>query len=365
MKSRLNLNLSWRGYDEFSKWLRNEFNGTIYQPIAKKCINIPFEGDSQLEFLFPLKEPKPDISSYSGSFFEYLTAAIFGGYLHQGRMFKLKGGRSSLQPDVSDHRKRIYYETKSCVQRDQLKLIREQMEKMRQWQIYDNKRPFPKIYFVLFRHKVTKMKNRGITQNQFLHEARKGVLYAIHAPFSIMLQFYINPTATNKYLLNEYCYSEIRRDPNSGGYARRHVRSISGTFLNDLMVDPKATVESIGLCPDDYNFERRKVRGLVVNNQRVHSFPLWFISHRNYCDWVEKHRELLEEKLIEGLEVQDELLPLFSKSDLPVGDRNYLPDNTSRITQKKEKEKMLDEDDCFPWEHEEQVDDGKPQESIF
>ncbi|MEA3329682.1 MAG: hypothetical protein U9Q06_02980 [Nanoarchaeota archaeon] len=359
MKSRFNKDLSWRSHVEFSKWLRNEFGNSPKYHIATSLITFPCR-DNQQELFPDTKERfyQQGIGGYAATFFEYLAGAMVGGMLHKGKVMELKGLDLTIQPDIANHRDREYLEVKSSAKTEQLKLIREQIEKMGQWQLY-NQGKIPKLDFMFIRHKVHKMKARGLTQEEFLEEVRKSILYAAQVPFAIPLQFYLDSDATKPYYHKEYYYPEAVENNPYRGYAQKHTSSISSKFLNHLIENPQETIREIGLEPSDFEFEKRKVQGIKINGKRIYWFPCLTVKHKNYQEWVDQSRGKIKEKLLGELKSADlEELPLFSSADLPIGEIDYLPETPEEINKFKANfpkfpQEEVEEESGFPWEEEE------------
>ena len=296
--------------------------------LVRKNISIPSD---QMEFNFSSFGKRPystSITTFSGYCFEKVTAAIFGGYHHKGAIISYDNGEEVIQPDVSNHRDRIYYEVKSCQWTSQLKLIRTQIEKNLRWMLHEDSGEDTESNFVFYRHRIMNMQRRNLTKQELLDEMLdNGILYAIKTPISISAQFFLHPGKIDKkrYVLNTYDYS----DRIKYGYGSYQILSTSAMFLNDLIKSPEDTIGNLGLDPDDFEVERARVSGIKINKRKLAEFPMMFIKQKDVRKWIAENKEIFE--FLFG-KVRDEnvTLPQYDPNDEAYGDpERYKPKNYS------------------------------------
>ena len=289
-----------------------------YKPVNLKKKSISISYDQQSELFDTSTYSRKAISVYSGSCFEKIAGAIFGGFHHGGRLTVVGNGDSTIQPDISDHKRRRYIEVKSRAQNQQPKFLREQIIKNLSWMLYDFSEPRPKSYMALFNHNVLGMEKRNLKKQEYLEElTRGGILYGLFIPITISSQFFINPDKTQEsgYLLREYNFDSSM---SQRGYSSYHVVTFSSSFPRDLILEPEQTLEKIGFNPEDFKISRKKVKGLRINGKQVHQFPMLFMDG-DLDYWINENRERIEEQ-IEEKTSEDITLPEFYDEDSLFGD---------------------------------------------
>ncbi|HRZ85449.1 MAG TPA: hypothetical protein P5277_01585 [Candidatus Paceibacterota bacterium] len=321
-------------YEAISNLLKKEHRKTCPEKIKKRGFTQFCADKDQQNFYFENINLGycSCLKTFSGRFFENVTAARVGGYIHNGSIMDISYSNGKIQPDVSDHKRRIYHEAKSIAAGQQLKIIREQFERFAQLQLLDVN-PTPKIYFHFYRHNVQGMQRRKLSQEDLIEEIRKNIIYCVQTPFSVPLQFYLNPNKTRNnsdFLHNEYNYAESLP---GRGFKSQHTTSISSDFLNELTINPEETLEKMGLNPENYTFKRKKVSGLKVNQKTISWFPLLVIEQKDYLSWLEQTRDKIKNDFLFMSELQDNnSLPLFNPNcDNPIGSGDYLPENTQDL----------------------------------
>jgi hypothetical protein len=291
--------------------------------LETKQITIPYDTQTEL-FDEPERDYTKAITVYSGTCFENLAGAIFGGFHHGGKSTSMSNGAGTIQPDISDHKNRRYIEVKSRCQNMQPKFLKEQIIKNLSWMLYDFSEPRPRSYMALFSHNILGMQKRGLSRAEYLEELVKGgVLYGILMPIIIPAQFFVNPdkTEASGYMLNEYNYTP---ELEHRGYASCKIVSFSTRLPNDLILEPEQTLEKIGFDLKDFKISRRKVKGLRINNRQVHQFPMLLIDGK-LDKWIAQNKESIT-KLI-GAEIE---LPAFYEGDGLFGSQQkYAPTEKS------------------------------------
>lgn len=319
--------------------------------LVRKNISIPLD---QMEFDFSNPRNNPystSITTFSGYCFEKISATIFGGYHHKGAIISYDNGEEVIQPDVSNHRDRIYYEVKSCQWTSQLKLIRTQVERNLRWMLHEDSGEDTESNFVFYRHRIMNMQKRHLSKHELLDELLDGgVLYAVKTPISIPAQFFIHPDKINRkrYVLNTYDYS----DRIKYGYGSYQILSTSSVFLNDLIQNPEETLKVLGLNPDDFEIDKAKVKGIRINNKRLKEFPMIFIKQKDASKWIAENKEIFE--FLFGKIRDDEItLPQYDLNDEVYGDpERYKPEGYSDEEVPfdiPEIKPVKDEDEDFPF----------------
>ncbi|HLD97959.1 MAG TPA: hypothetical protein VI815_01395 [Candidatus Nanoarchaeia archaeon] len=310
--------------------LRSSYRYSPSCTLAEKRIDILYNNQADLfqEEPYGLKS----IKTFSGQFFEYLTGARVGGYMHNGRVTDMGAERGGIQPDIADYKLESYKEVKSNVTGGQLKLLREQLEKMTLWHLAGYPDKLPKFDWVFYRHNIMRMVARELSEGQFLDEARKSVLYCVQVPFSVPMQLFLHSDRTPNYVKREYHYGNAS---GNRGYANYHIISISSQFLDHLVTVPQETITALGLNPDDFKIEKRKVKGLKVNGKLIHWFPLLTVEYKDegYRNWFETEKPLLEEFVASSQVQVSSRLPILSPEDKRFGNGDYLPESQQELTE--------------------------------
>ncbi|MFA5992938.1 MAG: hypothetical protein WC796_04490 [Candidatus Pacearchaeota archaeon] len=300
--------------------------------LAQRNIYLP--GDHEQTDLWGEQVPYRQLGIFGAYCFERIAGAMLGGYHHHGCVTHFHNGKQEIgyQPDVADHKNRIYTEVKACVWGTDTKLIQEQLQTHCNWVLYsdpesDNPENPPKCHYVFFRHNIKHAENRGLTRSAYLEELVKGgILYGIKVPLAIPLSFFI-PQPMEKphgFPTRIYCYCR-QYDPVYRGYAEKHIMSVSTRFLNMLVSNPEETLELIGFKSRKFSFSRSKVKGLRINRKQVHQFPFISIDFKDEGkEWLETSREQLREFSRER--VYEDSLPRFHSEDAVFGEKQlFLP----------------------------------------
>jgi hypothetical protein len=362
-------------YTELKKQLHSLHYHSPNVPIIKKSFQIPTREKEQL--LLPGSIHTDyyvgrGINVFSGAYFEKITAAIYGGVWHNQNSLELENNNHRFQPDISDFKSAIHYEVKGSAATQQLKMTREQIEKMALWQLIPHNQKYPKMISVFYRHNLRHLITGKKTTEDFIEEMRKEILYSIKTPLSIPLQFFLNPEKTRDFLGNLYHYPNGNGNNNGHkGCSYLHIQAISSNFLNELALKPEETLNLIGLNPDEYNINRRKVAGLKINNKNIFVFPMIDINLKDYNGWIKREEDTIREKLLYRVgEENIGDLPLFNPQ------RSIVFGNESCLSEGSSLEEMVDkgsvlpeklnpeETTGFPWESESRGRDGEQNSGL-
>jgi len=263
------------------------------------------------------------IVPFSGFCFEMLTQTIFGYSHHNSASFSSSYDGTIFQPDLFDYNAGVLYESKSCQDRMQPKLIRQQIEAYTKWQLSKIKGKYPKITFVLYVHGIEKMVVRQLSKEQYIQEFSDNVFYAIAMPFAIPIQFFLTDdnfvSADGRPLkLREYNYSVIHPE-SKGGYSSRSIMSLSSLFPKKLIENPERTLTYMHLDSDDFYIERGKVSRIKINEREINPFPIMNIRLKNYYEWIRKNKKRLEHFVKYSTLKEDEIpdLPKDAEDEVP------------------------------------------------
>lgn len=342
-------------YDALKDQIGFLYDGSPRTSVKSRSFSFPVESQQQMTLYDEagfFQGYGDGIITFSGNFFERLTGARVGGTWHNQGVLSMENG--NIQPDISNHKKRVYWEVKQCFAGEKLKLIRNQVERMTLWQLYQGRGVLPKVNFTFFVHKVPGLIKRTRTKSDLLDELRKGILYSVQVPLSLPLQFFLSSKAINKFNVRNYDYSNSAE---TRGFATCHIFAISPHFLDGMILDPSHTLEEMDLDPEDYICNKSKLGNLRVNGKRIHQFPFLEVIHRDFDKWLNNNQDSLRGDFLNKIETDYSELPLLNLGKDVILDDSSVPmgEDLEQIV------KQTGSNSGFPWE-EDNLGNGEEDE---
>jgi len=273
---------------------------------------------------------------------EMLESAITGGIPYK------RDGLSSyclmVEPDLTVDRSGAYIETKSISSGGGSLMLKDaQTARYALLQLGEGVYDSPTIYYALYHHN-----SRGIAKRtngnlkKIIDEVCGEMVFRLQIPFSIIWKMYKqarrqhNPLNARRAVFTEW---EEGRNGKRIEIGREELSRIRLGTLYELISNPEDIIKTLGLNPDDYEFERRKMpytkkRKMNFGKTPVPPFPSLAILDKNHLLWLRRFKQGMSrkrrEELVRGIEESqghkiDPSYPLFksiedeSADDVPEG----------------------------------------------
>ncbi len=226
-----------------------------------------------------------------GTFYEHMTAAIFGGRLENmkrvangNHLGLTTNGAEAIdeddemritKPDVVDHKRRRVYESKACRSGQTCKLSDDQIDLYRALQAEE---PHPRIYYVVYRHSLDGIKSRWKgTPEQLFYALVQKTSYCLVMPLSLILALHNPKKGSTKYV---YRYEEETRF--------EVCTSIRSSALTALLTEPERVIVDLSFDPNEYKTKRLlSPSELKINSYEVKRYPILVIQDRDHRAWAE------------------------------------------------------------------------------
>lgn len=242
-----------------------------------------------------------------GRFYEYLTAAFYGGRL--GSVIKLDDSTNSnggngdgevqeaeeqfdittiLKPDVVHSEANVMYESKAVRSGQTCKLTDSQIDLYKELQ---QRNPYPKVYFVIYRHGLYGIKSTWTGSAEKLF----GVLsertaYSLVLPFRMILR--LHDTENPSEYVSRYEGKENSRDDFNT------CTCIRASALTRILKEPERVLQDLNhpessFLPEEFRVRRfMSPNKIYVNRNRVRQFPIVYITDRVAEAEMQGHEEL-------------------------------------------------------------------------
>lgn len=248
--------------------------------------NIEFPGQVQLKLFGGGTESHVRM----GTFYELLTAGLFGGELHDAVGLKqYQTGRDhdyTIKPDVINHANNTTGESKAVRSGHATTLLDDQIEA---YEGYQKTNRHMRIYFAYYRHSFQKIKSTKLQAPELFTELGGGTLLGVMLPFSIIMTMF-NSERNSRYETEKW----------------HHCTRVNSTVINEFFFTPKEAITSHGLEPEDFVWDMFKTpEGMVVADSDIKQFPFIVIADKDHAKWIAEHFPEEESKPVEEEDLSD------------------------------------------------------------
>ncbi len=213
-----------------------------------------------------------------GFFFEMIASGLFGGKLVDSIVKLGEDSPYNIKPDVESSKRII--ESKCIRNGNHLNLSNDQIEK---YKTYQTQKPNKQISFTIWRHCFyNSMAYRG-SIDELVSVITSKLQVGIILPLSIIVTLWKDHKGLSRVYANPW-YCTCVRSP----------------IINGFAFSPEASIEQIGLDPNEYEIKRyMSPKGFKVNKIAIKEFPLVVITDKDPAKWIQQHNKAWHDRLKE------------------------------------------------------------------
>ena len=224
---------------------------------------------------FPVQDPLFDLGKRihhgtMGRFYEYLTAALFGGRVSAADRTDLEGDADGCQVDVVETKKKTFRESKACRSGHHLLLSDHQIDHYLKLQ---GAFPSYEISFVIYRHGIYGIQSKY--NGDVIHDLTTRTYYALVLPLRVIWNLFERGR-------NYEIPSRVRRYDGDKFY---HASSVLSPTMNEFILNPEGICTELNLFGLTWS-RQHAGEGLSINGQPMKSFPIIVFQETNYRDWT-------------------------------------------------------------------------------
>ncbi len=211
-----------------------------------------------------------------GLFYQGMTVTFYGGKFGELTSLSREGEEVSLIPDVVDHKRKRYGESKSSATGGNWTIT------LKQYVGYcalQEEHPDYATYFAFYKHGL-----RGIastwsgTTHDLFKKLAQHTKYSVVLPFSLIVELR-KPRPRNERLTYEYT-NETSFDP---------CMRLTSSATTRLMKDPNDILNALGMDLKRYEIVRQvSPSNISIHGYRVSQFPIVTIIDKQYSSWVRR-----------------------------------------------------------------------------